>query len=462
MRLYELVIDGDDEGVFALSFVENPAIEMDFVYFGNEYQFQSINNDKRFVVGPILVPNKKILRVDGSGIPYEVFLSDETVKRIAHNYMKNGYQNEATLEHDKKVDGISLVESWIVESKDKDKSKLYNMTLPQGTWAGVFRIENDEMWEEYIKNGKVKGISIEGVFNHLEKTTPERLQSALLMESFQQMIEEDEAEYLLSQIRTLFRPDSRFKEGKRVEMESHSDYGDGVKNNAKRGIELNEKYGNKCATPVGKIRAQQLSQGKPISVETIKRMHSYLSRAETYYDSSDSQEDCGYISFLLWGGKAGLSWSRNKLRELGMLEENTKFEAQPSIASSYPGEGPDSGSYVSPATFVEAPNMDVFGYETSYFQICPLAQKTFSTLLELPIGEDEIGMVRSAAVIADRVFEIEAGVLEEKKATPIDEKIATVLIKDFKDVINEVGEEVGKTFDVSYMDGHLETIKSFL
>lgn len=108
------------------------------------------------------------------------------------------------------------------------------------------------------------------------------------------------------------------------EMESYADYGDEIKNNAKRGIELNEKNGNKCATQTGKVRAQQLAQGEAISVETIKRMHSYLSRAEVYYDQADENSDCGYISYLLWGGKSGLSWSRNKLRELGMLDEMKK------------------------------------------------------------------------------------------------------------------------------------------
>ena len=103
-------------------------------------------------------------------------------------------------------------------------------------------------------------------------------------------------------------------------FESYSDYPDGVSNNASRGIELNEKNGNKCATQTGKVRAQQLAKGEPISLETLKRMYSYLSRAETYYDSADSTSDCGYISYLLWGGKSGLSWSRNKLRELGELE----------------------------------------------------------------------------------------------------------------------------------------------
>jgi len=103
--------------------------------------------------------------------------------------------------------------------------------------------------------------------------------------------------------------------------DTYADYGQGVRNNARRGIELNERNGNKCATQTGKVRARQLASGEGISLETIKRMHSYLSRAETYYDNADSTSDCGYISYLLWGGKAALGWSRNKLRELGELDE---------------------------------------------------------------------------------------------------------------------------------------------
>ena len=102
--------------------------------------------------------------------------------------------------------------------------------------------------------------------------------------------------------------------------ESYSDYPEGVRNNAKRGIELNEKVNNKCATQTGKVRAQQLANGEKITVQTIKRMYSYLSRAEEYYDENDTKA-CGTISYLLWGGKAALGWSRNKLRELGLLNE---------------------------------------------------------------------------------------------------------------------------------------------
>lgn len=97
-------------------------------------------------------------------------------------------------------------------------------------------------------------------------------------------------------------------------QDTHNDYPDAVVNNAKRGIELNDKIGNKCATQVGKVRAQQLANREKISIETIKRMYSYLSRAETYYDNG-TPEDCGYISYLLWGGKAAKDWAQSKIND---------------------------------------------------------------------------------------------------------------------------------------------------
>ena len=102
-------------------------------------------------------------------------------------------------------------------------------------------------------------------------------------------------------------------------MESFTDYPESVSNNAKRGIELNKKVNNRCATQVGKVRAQQLADRKPISMETIKRMFSYLSRAEVYYEAGDT-ESCGYISYLLWGGKSAKSWAESKINQLQLSE----------------------------------------------------------------------------------------------------------------------------------------------
>ena len=337
--LYELRIEDDTDEVFAISLVESPAIESDFVYFDKEaVQFAKVDTEQKMLLGPILIPDKKILRVDGEGQPYHVFFTKDTVKKLAQNYLMKKYTDKATIEHDKSVKGVHLVESWVKDGK-LDKSNNYGLNLPEGTWVGMFKITDDRIWNDYVKTGKVQGFSIEGLFTHALMNA-----SKIDLEKDLEQLSENEVNVLLGQIKAIIRKDKRFGKGQRIEMESYSDYGSGISNNAKKGIDLNDKNNNKCATPVGKVRAQQLAKGEPISVETIKRMYSYLSRAEAYYDETDMNA-CGTISYLLWGGKAGLAWSRNKLRELGLL---TETEANPSIPnSSYPGE--KAKDIVSPA-----------------------------------------------------------------------------------------------------------------
>jgi Putative phage serine protease XkdF len=354
MELYELIIEDENtDEVYALSLVENPAIEADWVYFTEhkeQVKFATVDNDKRTIVAPVLIPDKRIYRVDErTGHEYEVFVTAETIEKLAQQYLMKGYQNKATVEHGENIDGdVTVVESWVSKSSTKDKSANYfTRIFPAGTWFVTMKVNDEKLWQDYVKTGKVKAISIEGLFGHqLVKAAA----IAELMEKDISDLSEDEAVVVLSKIRAVISKDKRYKEKKRIDFETYSDYGDGVKNNAKRGIELNEKNGNKCATQTGKVRAQQLAKGQPISIDTIKRMYSFLSRAETYYDAGDTSA-CGTISYLLWGGKAALGWSKNKLRELGLLQEN---EAQPSIPnSSYPGQAA-SGS-VAPELLGDVP-----------------------------------------------------------------------------------------------------------
>jgi hypothetical protein len=327
-ELFELILEDEEDGVFANSFVAAGAIERDFVYFSNEVLFAEVSDEKMLVAGPLLIPNKKILRLTEDGERYHVYFSENTIENVARKFMKNGFGNQVTLEHGSKTSGVYLTESWIIEQPLKDKSNLYGFTLPKGTWFGVYKVDNQQVWEK-VKDGTFNGYSIEGLFEHRKSDLKLSLEKAV------DELTEEEAEIFLGQIKAIIRKDRRYGKGQRIEMESYSDYGNGISNNAKKGIDLNSKNNNKCATQVGKVRAQQLANGEPISVETIKRMYSYLSRAEAYYDEKDMNA-CGTISFLLWGGKSGLSWSRNKLRELGLL---TETEAQPSIPnSSYAGE----------------------------------------------------------------------------------------------------------------------------
>jgi hypothetical protein len=277
MRIVELVIEKDLDGIDAVSLVDSPAIEENFIALNKEYkiEFAEVDTDKRILMGAALIPNKQIYRKNGKDEFY-VFFSEATVKQASELFLKNGNQSNATLEHKAKFDGATVVESWIIDNPDMDKSKAYGFDLPKGTWMISMKIEDDKVWKQ-VKEGKYKGFSIEGYF-------ADKLEMA-----------------------------------QEIALESYSDYGNDVKNNAQKGIELNERNGNKCATQTGKVRAQQLANGEPVSVETIQRMYAYLSRAETFYDNASSQNDCGYISFLLWGGKSALSWSRNKLKELEIL-----------------------------------------------------------------------------------------------------------------------------------------------
>ena len=315
MRIVELILDEEQEiGIEAISVVENPAIEEDFIALkSQEFKLAEVDKEKRILMGALLIPNKPIYRRNGED-EYYIYFSKDTVLKASQMYLMQGKQNNSTLEHQYEINGLSLVESWIVEDKVHDKSVKYGMDLPLGTWVGSVKVNNDNIWNEFVKTGKVKGFSIEGYFADKMERPQEKINDFSSDELLKE-IDQDEAEYLLSEIRAIIKNDKRVKGGKKMILESYSDYPSGVKNNAKRGLELNEKVNNKCATQVGKVRAQQLAQGKPISVETIKRMYSYLSRAEEYYDESDTKA-CGTISYLLWGGKAGLRWANSKLKEL--------------------------------------------------------------------------------------------------------------------------------------------------
>ena len=175
MKIIELILDEDEAiGVEAISVVENPAIESDFIALNNqEIKLAEINKEKRLLMGALLIPQKPIYRRNGKE-EYYIFFSRKTVERASQMYLQNGNQSQSTLEHDKQLKGLTLVESWIVEDKEKDKTALYGLDVPVGTWMGSVKVDNDEVWNDYVKSGKVKGFSIEGYFaDKLERPNEE-------------------------------------------------------------------------------------------------------------------------------------------------------------------------------------------------------------------------------------------------------------------------------------------------
>ena len=330
MKIIELILDDDEAiGVEAISVVENPAIESDFVALNKqEIKLAEIDKEKRLLMGALLIPKKPIYRKSGED-EYYIFFSEKTVEKASQMYLMNGNQSNSTLEHNSELQGLTLVESWIVEDKQKDKSALYNLDVPVGTWMGSVKVNNDEVWNDYVKTGKVKGFSIEGYFADKMERPNEELKEHLMKyphtmydpktgASVKIMTKEEHDKYT-NKGWTHSKP-KQYEE----ELASYTDYPQGATNNAKRALAWVEKNGwGSCGEATGKNRANQLAKREPISRDTIARMASFK-RHQQHKDVPYS-EGCGGLMWDAWGGTAGVNWASRKLDELEKLEELKKL-----------------------------------------------------------------------------------------------------------------------------------------
>lgn len=306
MRIIELLIDEDAllSGIEAISIVDKPAIEENFIALKEQTKVNltEIDKEKRILMGAALIPNKNIYRTDGED-EYYIYFSDDTVRKASELFLMRGNQNKSTLEHEAELNGLTVVESWIIEDDVHDKSRKYGLDMPVGTWMVSMKVNNDEVWENYVKTGLVKGFSIEGYFT-------DKIEMSKIGES-----EESIATEILFEIQD-------FIESKRYDLKTFNDYPQSVVNNAKNVLEYVDKNGwGSCGTPVGKRRASQLASKSNLTVSTIKRMYSFLSRHKGDLEASKSYSDgCGKLMYDAWGGLSALSWSRSKLKSLGEIE----------------------------------------------------------------------------------------------------------------------------------------------
>lgn len=169
LKRKKFTVNKDDKsmGVFTISLVNEPAIEVDFQYFAKEkMKFQTLNEEKHIVLGPIMIPNFEILRYDAINEEYYYGIFDaETIKFVSEKYLIENLASSVNLEHSKRVADVSLVESWIVEDPQIDKAKVYGYDVAAGTWMGAMKINNQEVWDDYIKTGILKGFSVECALN---------------------------------------------------------------------------------------------------------------------------------------------------------------------------------------------------------------------------------------------------------------------------------------------------------
>jgi len=168
-------------GVNAISLVDYPAIEDDFVALkAEEVKLAAVNDERRIVYGALLIPDKEILRIDAeTQDEYYVVFPRDVIEAVAHKFMRTNSHHSATVMHEAAITGCVLVESWIKEGKE-DKSIALGLTeQPDGTWYGGMKIDNDEMWAE-VKEGNLRGFTIEGFFRDMSEQLSK--ESALLAE----------------------------------------------------------------------------------------------------------------------------------------------------------------------------------------------------------------------------------------------------------------------------------------
>ncbi len=196
MRIVELLLDEESlqAGIQAISIVEAPAIEEDFIALKEEerVELKTIDKEKRILMGAALIPNKPIYRRNGED-EYYIYFSQDTVRKASELFFINGNQNKATLEHQIDITGLSVVESWIIEG-EQDKSKMYGMDLPVGTWMVSMKVNNEDIWEQYVKEGRVNGFSIEGFFVdkvEASKHDPEEVKAEEQLNAIKAIIKKD-------------------------------------------------------------------------------------------------------------------------------------------------------------------------------------------------------------------------------------------------------------------------------
>jgi hypothetical protein len=261
--------------VYAVSLVDSPAIEVDWIKLSEEVKMQfAAAADKQMLYGPLLIPGKLIYRRDEeSGQEYNIVFEKETIEEIVMRYNKSKVNDIFNINHSGVAVDAYLAENWLTRRPDASES--YGFDLPEGTWFGGVKIENADFWMSEVRSENVKGFSVE-------------IQCGIELMDFSKM-----------------------------ELESYDDYPQAARDKAQRAIDYKEKNGSDCGTAVGWTRARQLANGEKISEETINRMSAFQRHAQ--YKDVPYDEGCGGIMWDAWGGDEGIAWAERKAAQLKKL-----------------------------------------------------------------------------------------------------------------------------------------------
>ena len=162
LKYYSVTFDSD---VYAVSLVDEPAIESNFIALSKQSEKRVFleKGDKHIVMGAVLIPDMPIYR-NQDGEEFYLQFSSATIEKLAHDFLRMGRNFNFSYQHEKDVNGVSVIESWIVNDPKMDKCSIYGIDVPSGTWMMAAKVDNEEMWGK-IRNGAAKGFSIEAIVN---------------------------------------------------------------------------------------------------------------------------------------------------------------------------------------------------------------------------------------------------------------------------------------------------------
>ena len=178
LPIYELMISedmNDDAEVNFVALVDRPAVQRNWNAFKDKVKFQIISEDKQIISGLLMLADTPIFRSDATNGDYYVTFSKDTIFKIAQRYFKKGYQANVNLMHDSsmQVEGVTMFESFISDTSRGIAPMKGFEDSPDGSWFGSFKVDNEAVWQ-MIKDGKVMGFSVEGIFEYTRQKSKEQ------------------------------------------------------------------------------------------------------------------------------------------------------------------------------------------------------------------------------------------------------------------------------------------------
>jgi len=449
-KIFELKIEEDDElsGIDSISLVDEPAIEVNWMFFNKEkpHEFHipdgeddkyieklvSIAQDEQELFDEGWVVDKVTIVGENEFVstsPNAPSIEDEKEYNVRYKYILNprikgqGAVIPTTRDFCRSLLSKNLV--WRVEDMEKTQNDFGDSAM---VWRGGYNCRHVWSRIEYKKDATI----VNKASVNKGKVTIGGFPTDMIPDT--RVLGYDEPSTVTS--KTLANPSPSTK--KNLGLSKVYDF---------VAEKVSIDYDDTLSTDRGKELAKKLMQeGKDVSIITRRQ-------ADQMDEVYNTAKELGIPRDKVHATNGKLKWET--IKKLGIerhIDNNSKeLEA---IAENIPN--------VTGEKFQEDINLNVYGYKTKYFQICPGAQATFKHLISMDNDEDNIGMIRSAAVVADSIFKIEDDVIKSDVATPEQLSEAIVLVDDFKDIINEIDKDSDMVHDVSYMDGHIEKIKSYL